>query len=168
MAVKAHLVEVRRFRQVLHPTRACPCGGDVPLSLPAYRCGLSPKGKPNVHQFRSAKADCVCPWAVIIILAVVAVVFTALSLFGPSASERWLQISRFDRWLRARQTRTPKRLLIEIVALAIAVAVLITLFDYWLAGKLSPAILSVLTWGKLHTPIVARMLGRWRRLPDLG
>jgi len=85
--------------------------------------------------------------ALIIILAVVAVVFTALSLFGTSPSERWLQLLRFDRWLRARQARTPKRLLIEIMALAIALAVLITLFDYWLAGKLSPATLSVLTWG---------------------
>jgi len=85
--------------------------------------------------------------ALIIILAVLAVVFTALSLFGPSPSERWLRLLRFDRWLRARQTRTPKRLWTEILALAIALAVLITLFDCWLAGKLSPATLSVLTWG---------------------
>jgi hypothetical protein len=85
--------------------------------------------------------------AVIIILAVVAVAFTALSLFGPRPGERWLQLLRFDRWLRARQTRTPKRLLIEILALGIALAVLITLFDYWLVGRLSPATLSVLTWG---------------------
>lgn len=84
---------------------------------------------------------------VIIILAVLAVAFTALSLFGPSPSVRRVQVLRFDRWLRARQARSPKRLLIEILALAIALAVLITLFDYWLAGRLSPATLAVLTWG---------------------
>jgi len=85
--------------------------------------------------------------AVIIILTLLAVVFTALSLFGPSPQERMLRLLRIDRWLRERRARTPKRLLVEIVALAIALAVLITLFDYWLAGKLSPATLSVLTWG---------------------
>jgi hypothetical protein len=85
--------------------------------------------------------------AVIIILAVLAVLFTALLLFGPPPSERMLQLRRFDRWLLGRRTRSPKRLWIEIIAIAIAGALLITLFDYWLAGKLSPAMLSVLTWG---------------------
>jgi hypothetical protein len=84
---------------------------------------------------------------VLIVVCVVVIVFTALSLFGPSAQDRLLQLFRFDRWLRVRGARTPKRLLIEIVALAIALALMIVAFDWWLAGKLSPATLSALTWG---------------------
>lgn len=83
----------------------------------------------------------------LIVLCALAVAFIALSLFG-SARRRQLQILRFDRWLRMRQARTPKRLLVEIVALAIALAVLIVLLDMWLASKLQPATLqSCLTWG---------------------
>jgi hypothetical protein len=55
---------------------------------------------------------------------------------------------RFDRWLRVREARTPKRFWIELIAVAIAGALLIVLFDLWLAAKLHPATpQSCLTWG---------------------
>jgi hypothetical protein len=47
----------------------------------------------------------------------------------------------------ASQHRLPRRLWLEILGLAIALVVLITLFDYWLTGKLSQATLSALTRG---------------------
>lgn len=85
---------------------------------------------------------------VLIVLCVVVVVFTALSLFGPSPQGRILQLLRFDRFLRERRARSAKRLWIEIIALAIASALLIVLFDLWLTSKLSPETLeAVLTWG---------------------
>jgi len=88
----------------------------------------------------------------LIVLCAVAVAFIALSLFG-SARRRRLQVTRFDRWLRARQTQTPKRLWIELIALAIASAVLIVLFDLWLASKLHPSTFeSALTWGTCLKP----------------
>lgn len=85
---------------------------------------------------------------VLIVVCVVVVVYTAISIFGPSPMQRMLQLLRFDRWLRARQARSPRRLWIEIIALAIAGALLIVLFELWLTSKLSPATLeSVLIWG---------------------
>jgi len=59
-----------------------------------------------------------------------------------------MQLLRFDRFLLERRARSAKRLWIEIIALTIASALLIVLFDLWLASKLSPETLgSVLTWG---------------------
>ena len=83
----------------------------------------------------------------LIVLCAMAVAFVALSLFG-SARRRQLQVMRFDRWLRVREAHTPKRFWIELIAVAIASAVLIVLFDWWLASKLQPATFeSALTWG---------------------
>ena len=85
---------------------------------------------------------------VLMVVCAVVVLITAVIRFGPSAMQRRLQVLRFDRWLRVREARSPKRFWIELIALAIALAVLIVLFDWWLAGKLHPATFeSALTWG---------------------
>jgi dolichol kinase len=89
-------------------------------------------------------------WApvALIIFAIVVAVFAAMSLFWPPPSQRRNQVRRLERWLIARQHRSPKRLWIELIAFAIALAVLVTLFDPWLPSKLQPATFeSALTWG---------------------
>jgi hypothetical protein len=84
---------------------------------------------------------------VLIVISAVAVLVTAISFFT-SLRHRRLQVLKFDRWLRLREAHTPKRFWIELIAVAIASALLIVLFDMWLASKLHPATLeSVLTWG---------------------
>lgn len=83
----------------------------------------------------------------VIAFAVLVAVWIIWSILRSDPRQRIAQVRRFDRWPPERQARTRQRMWIEIVALAIALAVLITLFDYWLAGKLSPATLAVLTWG---------------------
>lgn len=81
---------------------------------------------------------------VLVVACVLAVVLAALRMFGPPPQERMLQLLRFDRWLR---NRSPKRLWIEIIALAIAVALLIVLFDWWIVSRLTPATLESLLLG---------------------
>jgi hypothetical protein len=84
---------------------------------------------------------------VLIVVCVLLVALMALRIFGPSRQERILQLLRFDRLLGVRWARSPKRLWIEIIAMAVAGALLIVLFDWWLASRLSPATLAVLIWG---------------------
>jgi hypothetical protein len=71
-------------------------------------------------------------------IAVIVFVFLLLlfatRLFGPPANQRRLQLLRFDRWLRERQVRSPRRVWFEIIALAVGTALLVTLID-WLIRR---------------------------------
>jgi hypothetical protein len=62
----------------------------------------------------------------------VLVVYIVLSRWWPPASQRRLQLLRFDSWLRARQARSPRRVWFEIIALAVGTALLITFIDWLL------------------------------------
>ena len=71
-------------------------------------------------------------WAPIAVIVFVMVVFVLL-LWWPTASQRRDQVERFDRWLRERQARSPRRVWIEILLLAVATALLVTLIDWWIS-----------------------------------
>ncbi len=74
-------------------------------------------------------------WAPIAVIAFVFLLLLfATRLFGPPANERRLQLLWFDRWLRERQARSPRRVWIEIIALAVGTALLIT-FNDWLIRR---------------------------------
>lgn len=73
-------------------------------------------------------------WAPIAVILFVVTVYLLLSRHWPPASQRWEQVERFDRWLRARQARSPLRVWVEIIALAVGTALLVTLID-WLIRR---------------------------------
>jgi len=84
-------------------------------------------------------------WAPIAVILFVMAVYVLLSRHWPAASQRREQIERFDRWLRAKQTRSPIRLWIEIIAMGVTLALLAILLDRWLASPVT--LKSVLIWG---------------------